>query len=151
MKLFALAGALLCVLAAIVAPAFAQDTTVQIGGLWGSIRPVIVDLIGIVVLGVLGWISKIIHDRFGIEIEAKHREALQTAAVNGINMALGRFDPKIENLSIDVKNKLIADAMSYMIKAVPDAITYFKLDQKTDVLRDLLKAKLTVALPGPNA
>jgi hypothetical protein len=151
MKRLALAGALLCALIAAVNPALAQDTTVQIGGLWGSVRPIIADLIGIVVVAVLGWITKIVHDRFGIEIEAKHREALQTAAVNGINMALGRFDSKIESLSIDVKNKVIADAMSYMIKAVPDAITYFKLDQKTDVLRDLLKAKLTVALPGPNA
>ncbi len=151
MKLFALAGALLCALVALAVPALAQDTNVQIGGIWGSLRPYIADLFGLLVAAAVAYVAKIIKDRFGIEIEAKHRDALHSAAVTGINMALGQLDGRMDKLSIDVKNKVLADAMNYAIKAAPDAMKYFGIDEKSRMLADLLKAKLTVALPGPSA
>lgn len=151
MKLYALMGAAICALAALASPALAQDTSVQIGGLWGTIRPYIADLIGLAVVAAIGYISTIVKSRFGIEIEAKHREALHSAATTGINMALGQLDGRMDKLSIDVKNKIIADALNYAIKSAPDAIAFFGLDAKRDQLVDMLKAKLTVALPGPSA
>ena len=132
------------------APAMAQDTIVPIGGLWSAVRPIIADLIGIGIAALIAYLATLLRTKFGIEIEARHREALHSAAVTGVNMALGQLGGKVEGLTIDVKNKIIADAMTYVIKSVPDAIKFFELDQKADALRDILKAKLASAI-GPAA
>lgn len=145
---FAVLGALLLALS----PGFAaDDTTVQIGGLYGTLRPFLVDLLGVLVAAALGYVTMTIKSRFGIEIEAKHREALHSAAVTGINMALGQLGGRVDNLSIDVKNKLLADALNYVVKGAPQAVEYFGLNEKSGQLMDILKSKLTVALPGPSA
>ena len=131
--------------------AFGQDTNVQIGGLWGAARPYIADLLGLLVVAALGYISTIAKTKLGITIDQGMRDSLHASAVTGINMALGQLNGRLDNLSVDVKNKLLADAMNYLVKAAPDAIKHFGLDEKRDALMDILKAKLTVALPGPNA
>jgi hypothetical protein len=131
--------------------AFSQDTNVQIGGLWGTARPYIADLLGLLVVAALGYISTIAKAKLGISIDEGLRASLHQSAVTGINMALGQLNGRMDNLSVDVKNKVLADALNYLVKAAPDAIKHFGLDEKRDVLMDMLKAKLTVALPGPNA
>lgn len=161
MKLLTIFGTLLLACLALVDFALAQeaanvaptaaDTRVQIGGLYATIRTVVADLIGLLVVAVLGYLSTIAKTRLGLTIDAGMRESLHKSAVTGINMALGQLGGRMENLSIDVKNKVLADALNYLIKAAPDAIAHFGLDQKRNELMDILKAKLTVALPGPSA
>ncbi len=136
--------------AANVAPT-AADTRVQIGGLYASVRTVIADLIGLIIVAALAYGSNLLKARFNITIDQGMRDSLHASAVTGINMALGQLNGRMDNLSIDVKNKVLADALNYLIKAAPDAIKHFGLDEKQGALIDLLKAKLTVALPGPNA
>lgn len=162
MKLiYAFVGALLCAVslqpvtdalaqAANVAPTIA-DTRVQIGGLYATIRPMIADLLGLLVVAAIGYISTLAKTRFGITIDEGMRNSLHSSAVTGINMALGQLNGRMDNLSVDVKNKVLADALNYLVKAAPDAMTHFGLNERSKEIMDLLKAKLTVALPGPNA
>mgnify|MGYP001271248871 CR=1 FL=1 len=150
MNRFIFAPLSLLALALFLSPALAQDTNVHVGGLWGVLRPYIADLIGIGVAGLIAYLSMLLRTKFGIEIEARHREALHSAAVTGVNMALGQLNGRVEGLTVDVKNKLLADAMTYVIKSVPDAIRFFELDQKADALRDILKSKMASAI-GPSA
>lgn len=136
--------------AANIAPT-AADTRVQIGGLYATIRPMIADLLGLLVVAAIGYISTLAKTRFGITIDEGMRNSLHSSAVTGINMALGQLNGRMDNLSVDVKNKVLADALNYLVKAAPDAMTHFGLNERSKEIMDLLKAKLTVALPGPNA
>ena len=145
---------LICLaLVASVDLAIAQEAAkIEIGGLYATIRPYLADLVGLAVLAVIGVATKFIKEKFGIDIEAKHREALHSAAVTGLNTALSKFDIKAAGVTIEVKNRLIAEAANYAIKAVPDAIKFFKLDERRDDLKAIIEAKLQVALPDrPNA
>lgn len=126
------------------------DTRVQIGGLYSTIRPMIADLLGLLVVAALGYISTLAKTRFGITIDKGMKDSLHASAVTGINMALGQLNGRLDNLSVDVKNKVLADALNYLVRAAPDAIKHFGLDEKQGALMDILKAKLTVALPGPS-
>jgi hypothetical protein len=140
-------------LALLAVPAMAQESTqVAVGGLYATIRPYLADLIGLAAVAVIGVLAKLIKDKFGIDIEARHREALHSAAVSGINVALSKLDDKAGSITIDVKNKLIADALNYAIKAAPDAIKHFGLDAQRDKLKAIIESKLQIALPDrPNA
>lgn len=133
--------------------AIAQEAAkIEIGGLYAVVRPYIADLLGLAILAAIGFATKFIKDKFGIDIEARHREALHSAAVTGLNTALSKFDVKAAGITVEVKNRLIAEAANYAIKAVPDAIKFFKLDEKRDDLKAIIEAKLQIALPDrPNA
>ena len=75
--------------------------------------------------------------RWGIEIEARHREALHSALMSGIRAALGR----------GLKGKDAVDAaIGHAGRSVPDAIR--RLGPSADVMKSLAEAKLREAIGG---
>ncbi|WP_417262610.1 hypothetical protein [Celeribacter sp.] len=73
--------------------------------------------------------------RWGIEIEARHREALHAALMSGIRAALSR------NMS---GQAAITAAIQHALKSVPDAVA--ALDPEEGVLANIAEAKLREAL-----
>jgi hypothetical protein len=92
------------------------------------LAPVIATLVAILVpaLGaaIIRWIQKL-----GIDIEASHREALQSALMNAALIAL--------------RKKGTFDAVKYVQQSVPDAVKAFKLDDARII--DLLQPRITAA------
>lgn len=123
-------------------PAWAQDTTVDTTGFLGWLRPYAVELMGLVIAAAIAWATKKFHDLTGIQIEAKHREALQSALRNGANLALDKLPG---GGTIDVKSAPVAAAIRYVLESVPDAVKYFELTP--DKIADLLKPKLVAPPP----
>ena len=74
--------------------------------------------------------------RWGIEIEARHREALHSALMSGITAALNR------GLA---GQQAVDAAISYAARSVPDALA--KLEPDAAVLAELTVAKLRLAQP----
>jgi hypothetical protein len=70
-------------------------------------------------------------DRWGIEIEARHREALHSALMSGIRAALERGDDR---------TAAITSAISHATQSVPDAIS--ALNPSAEVLQSIAEAKL---------
>jgi len=103
--------------------------------------PLMITLIGAVVT----WAAQRFHAWTGIQIEAKHREALQSALENGAIYAL---DLLIERGGqIDLRDpalmrQLLEDAIGYVRDSVPDAIGFFGLDDFG--LTKLLRPKIPV-------
>lgn len=118
-------------------PAWAQDSTVDFGGFFGWLRPYAVELMGLVIAGAIAWATKKFHDLTGIEIEAKHREALQSALRNGANLAIDKIPI---GGSIDIRSPAVAAAIRYVLESVPDAVKYFELTPEK--IADLLRPKL---------
>lgn len=96
--------------------------------------PHLLDLLGLVLTGIIGWAATAARQKWGIEIEARHREALQSALLTGARLALTH----------QLTGKAAIDlVLSYIRASVPDAIGNLK--PSAEVLTDLAKAKLEQA------
>ncbi|WEV89364.1 hypothetical protein H10PHJ05_63 [Aeromonas phage HJ05] len=104
----------------------------------------LVGLMAVVTFGV-----KYLKRRIGLadgEMDAQVRDYLETALHNGLRYAVGKAVPS--TIAVNGSNaKVIADAASYVAKAVPDALTRF--DLTPDKLEQMLEARLTAHLPTP--
>lgn len=93
----------------------------------GQIRDVMVTVVAGVTTAFLGWMSYWIKQKFGIDIEARHREAL-TAFINrqaSSLIAMGAV--KLEGVKVDVKSDAVASAARLAMTAIPDAMKFFNL------------------------
>lgn len=93
--------------------------------------PYILELLGVLLTGIIGWAAAAVRKKWGIEIEARHREAMHSALLTGAQLAM--------------KNELTGKAaidlvLRYIKQSVPDAIGSLK--PSPDVLTDLAKAKI---------
>ena len=103
--------------------------------LYWDVMPIILQLIAAGLGTLLIWVANTAKARWGIEIEARHREALHSALMSGIRNALGG------GLT---GQAAINAAISYAARSVPDAIA--KLDPEARVLEDLAYSKLQEAM-----
>ncbi len=93
--------------------------------------PHLLDLLGLVLTGIIGWAASKARQKWGVEIEARHREALHSALLTGAQLALKH----------ELSGKTAIDlVLRYIRESVPDAIS--GLDASPAVLTDLAKAKI---------
>lgn len=110
------------------------------GGIFAALQPYIVDGAGVLITAFIGWAATKFSAKTGIEIDAKHRDALHSAIVTGINLGLSRVGEKIEGKPVTASNAVVADAMNWVNKSVPDALDRFKVTP--DTLRTMVEAKI---------
>ncbi|WP_406736921.1 hypothetical protein [Thioclava sp. GXIMD4215] len=99
-----------------------------------ALMPHILQLLALGVTALVGWIAAEVKRRFGIEIEARHREALHSALMTGAQLALARLGAGAGPTA------LTQAAVDYARTSVPDAIT--RLGPSAQVLQDLAEAKI---------
>jgi phage-related protein len=104
---------------------------------FGALLPTLLQIISAILGVLLIRISTVAKTRWGIEIEARHREALQTALMSGIQAALSRGESGPDAISSAVK---------HAAESVPDAITALK--PASGVLASIAEGKLRDALGG---
>lgn len=108
--------------------AMAGDSTVSLAPIVDLIAPYIVSIIGALVAGLLGWLSKRVNDWLGIEIEGRHRETLHSAAVTGLERAVAGLRGRGEEVRFDLRSPVIAEAVDWVLtKGAPDAVARFGL------------------------
>lgn len=152
--MFALACAFVAVLTmgAVQAQELAPPTTINVGDLLAPWMQMLVGAVAVVITAILGWIAAQIKAKTGIDIEARHREALQTALTNAAGLVLNKLGSKISDMTFDVRHQAIREAVMYVSEAVPDAVKNF--DLSPEQLAEKLVAKLGLAtapqqLPDP--
>ena len=96
--------------------------------------PQLIQIVGIVLMAVIGWAATAAKAKWGIDIEAKNRVALHSALMTGVMAALGRGATTQE---------AVEAALDYVVQSVPDALATLKPSQ--DILRDLATAKVQEA------
>lgn len=101
--------------------------------------------IGLLLTAVLTWAANELRKRTGIDIEARHREALQSALMNGILFAL----QKAGWVQGQPTDRLLSVARGYVESSVPDALKQFGIDAATAAGRAQLDRLLTPKLPVP--
>lgn len=105
----------------------------------------LVPVIGLVISTLIGIGLAMLKQRTGIDIEARHREALQSALLNGVLYAL----QKAGWMQGDDTAKLLPLARGYVLGSVPDALKSFGIDAATSVGQAALDRLLTPKLPVP--
>lgn len=98
---------------------------------FAQLIPIILTALSAILTTVLVRGSGIIKERWGIEIEARHREALHSALMSGIRAALERGDDR---------TAAITSAINHATRSVPDAIS--ALNPSAGVLQSIAEAKL---------
>ena len=101
----------------------------------------LVPVIGLVITTLIALLKQ----KTGIDIEARHREALQSALLNGVLYAL----QKAGWVQGDDTAKLLPLARGYVLGSVPDALKSFGIDAATSVGQAALDRLLTPNLPVP--
>ncbi|MFN8682796.1 hypothetical protein ACDP63_16880 [Paracoccus sp. P2] len=127
---------------AAAAPAWANtDSSVSLAPIVDLAAPYIVSILGALVAGLLGWLSKRLNDWLGVEIEGRHREVLHSAALTGLERAVSALRSRGEEVTFDLKSPVIAEAVNWvMTKGAPDAVARFGLSP-ADV-EAIVRAKL---------
>ena len=90
-----------------------------------EVMPYLLALLSVVASAALAWITKKIHEWTGITIEARHREALQSALMNGARAALAKSVP--QGMAVDINNVAVREGVRFVLESVPDAVKYFGL------------------------
>lgn len=101
------------------------------------LAPYIPVLLDALVYVVVAWVAYAFQRWTGIQIEAKHREALHSAIRNGVLQAASRGLTGLE------AKKLVA---GYVTESVPDALN--RLAPSPEVLDGLIRAKMAELLPA---
>lgn len=88
-------------------------------------------VIPILVTFILGWLAVLYAKLTGKNLDAKNRDALQSALENGIRFAIqqlldGKLSPQ-GTVPADKKAAVMATAKSYVASSVPDAVKHFNL------------------------
>ncbi len=93
--------------------------------------PHILELLGVLLTGIIGWAAAVARRKWGIDIEARYRDALHSALLTGAQLALKH----------ELTGKAAVDLiLRYVVSSVPDAIK--GLGASHEVMTDLAKAKL---------
>lgn len=126
------------------------DTVVSGGPLFQIIEPYLVSGLGAAITALIAWAAALVQKWMGLKIDQAHRDALHSAAMTGVNMALSRLGTTANSLTIDTKSAVIAQAIAWIEKSVPGAMAHFKLTP--DKLGAIVEAKigaLVAATPTP--
>jgi hypothetical protein len=133
--------------------AFAQDVAggVIVTGESTFLQQLVAALLpalGVILTALAGWAATELHRRTGITIEAGHRQALQSALLNGILFALQRAGwVQGQPLSSSILPDLLPSARNYVESSVPDALKKFGIDTGTAAGKAALDRLLTPKLP----
>lgn len=103
--------------------------------IYASAMPALLQFIGLILSLLLARAAEAARTRWGLQIEAAHRDALHTALMTGVRFALGR--------GLQGEAAMSA-AMIHARQSVPDAIAALK--PSSGVLETIASAKLADAL-----
>lgn len=151
LKLAATAAALFLLAVPMLQPtvAFALEATQAVVPAEASVLQqllvAIVPAIGVLISAVVLYGANLLKKNTGINIEAKHRDALQSALMNAVLYAIQRTNWVPEAPT----DNLLASARGYVESSVPDALKQFGIDVGTEMGMAQLDRLLTPKLPIP--
>lgn len=134
--------AILLALAALVAVLMPTDAHAQIdgGSIFNAWRPVLAEWLNVAIAAAVAYAANLLRQKFKIEIEANHRDALQTALTNAAGLVIAKVGSVAETVKVGTGTPALDEGVTYVLKAAPDALAYFGL--QPDAIREKLVAKL---------
>lgn len=104
--------------------------------------------LAVLITAIVGWLAARIEAKTGIEIEARHREAFQTALTNSAGLVLNNIAGRVKDVSFDTKNPYVREAVEYVLRSVPDAVEKFGVTPEQIATKIVAKLGMATA-PHP--
>lgn len=125
-----------------------QAATIDIGQAFtGGFVDVINGAVTAVITAGVGYLGVLLKNKFNIDIEAKHREALTAFLNRQASSLVAKGAVKVQGLKIEVSSDALAVAANTALHAIPDALKFFGLTPEALQKRilDLLPQQPAVA------
>jgi hypothetical protein len=120
-------------------------TVITLQPLWEGLVPYIVAALGAIITGVVAWAGVLFNQVTGARLDAKAREALHSAAMTGVNLAIQQAGGLVGKVSITTKNQIVTRGVEWVLQSVPGAIARFGLSPEQ--IGHIVESKL----PHPTA
>lgn len=130
-------------LAFLIDPVLAQTTTggvISFGPIFGAFAPYVDALANGLIMLAIGWVAYWLKQKYGIDVDAGHRNAIQTWAQNQAAALIAQGMAKADGLKIHVNSTALANAANSLLVRVPDAAKHFGLtpEKARDIIFDKL-------------
>ncbi len=138
----------LLIAAVIVAPAVAVAAEVNVGqALNGSLQEIINATITGLIAVLVGWVAIVLKNKFNIDIEARHREALTAFLQRQASSLVAAGSVKLEGVKVEVKSEALAAAANSALAAIPSALAFFGLTPARiqDMIVDMVPKQPAIA------
>ncbi len=117
-----------------------QTYQINLGPLVDLTLPLLEALLMAVVTVVTGWLSRKASQYLGVQIEARHREALNEVIQSRLKQILA-YAASGRRQTFYTRNEVLALVSNYVIAKAPDAVKYFGLDD--DSIKAMILGRLS--------
>lgn len=104
-----------------------METVVSVSPLVDAILPILNAAVAAMITTAIPIILLWMKEKWKIDVEAKHRDAFQTAVLNGAGLLIKKYGAEARNLNFNAGDPNIKVAMDYVLQRVPDALDAFKV------------------------
>ncbi|GHB34172.1 hypothetical protein GCM10007094_24070 [Pseudovibrio japonicus] len=145
--LLALVTVSLCLAFAIV-PSSAQAAEIDLSPILTPVLDVLFPVLGVVLLYFAKRAMNAFEERTNIKLDDQLKERLNEALMNGVMFGKSKVSERVLNRAptVEVKNEIVGHAVTYALKAVPQAVDYFDLSYER--VTELIEARLQQDLNG---
>lgn len=112
--------------AAAVLPAYAAEINIG-SALTGSLQDIISAAVTAGIALLVGWLSMVAKNKFNIDIEARHREALTAFLQRQASSLVAMGSVQLNGVKVEVQNEALAAAANTALQAIPGALAFFGL------------------------
>ncbi|CAN7372316.1 hypothetical protein LJR220_003318 [Bradyrhizobium sp. LjRoot220] len=126
--------------------AFAAE--INIGqALNGSLQEIINAAVTAAIATLVGWVAIVVKNKFNIDIEAKHRDALTAFLQRQASGLVAAGAVKLSGVKVEVKSEALASAANAGLAAIPGALAFFGLtpEKIQSMIVDMLPKQPAVA------
>lgn len=125
--------------------AYAQDTVVGVdASLIDFLLQIILLVVSAIITIFLPIVLKRMADKYGLQIEAEKRDALQVTFTNAAAGLLMRLGDRAKSLKVDVRSPELADAIRRVQAGAPDALKWAGLNEQ-EIARRIIEKVPQVA------
>lgn len=117
------------------------STSITVSELFAPWMEILVSATALLIAASLTYATNLIRRKTGIDIEFSRMRTLQQALENAAGLALSKVASS--DAKINVKSAVIRDAILYVNKSVPDAVSFF--DLSGDDIAEKIVAKIGLA------
>ena len=93
----------------------------------GSLQEIINAAITGLIAALVGWVAIVVKNKFNIDIEAQHRDALTAFLQRQASSLVAAGAVKLEGVKLEVQSEALAAAANSALAAVPGAMAFFGL------------------------
>lgn len=148
MKRFVSVAAAAPVLYLLAGVAAARADAINIGQIFsGSMVDAVNAAVSAAILALVGWVAVVVKNKFNIDIEARHREALTAFLQRQASGLVATGAVKLQGVKVQVDSPALAAAANAAIAAIPQAMNWFGLtpERIQAMIVDLLPKQPAVA------